>query len=836
MWHGIGNDLRYALRGLWRQPLFTLVAVLSLALGIGANAAIYSMFQQLLLQPLAVPQAQALVNLSSPGPKSGSTSNNQAGSRDSIFSYPMFRDLERLQRSLQGLAAHRSLAVNIGYQGSSRSGRGMLVSGRYFDLLGLLPAHGRLLTPGDDQPGGSRVVVLSHSYWQRTLAGAEVIGKLLRVNGEPLQIVGIAPAGFHGTTLGARAELFVPIGLRWVLQPELRMDAEDRQSYWVYLFGRLRPGIDRASAESELNRHYRQLIETVELPLHSGLDSAFVDAFRNQSLQLEDGQRGQSQLPRQAATPLAVLQAVAALVLLIACLNLANLLLARGSRRAGEFALRASIGGSRWRLLRQLLLEGVLLATLGGVLAWPLASLALQGLAPWLPAATAAELRLGLEPALLGSSLLLAAISVLLFALLPALQLAACAPIQSLRGDAGGSGGGRLAQRFRQTLAGGQMALSVAALALAGLFLHSLVNLSRVELGLETESIASFAISPQRNGYPPERSAALFEQLQSRLAALPGVVAVTTSLVPLLSHNEWSSSVAVEGFEQPADGDNSAYYNEVGSDFFTTFEVPLLAGRGFEPADRLGRPRVAVVNQRFAEKFGLGRDAVGKRMATQGGNPELDIEIVGVVADVGYSGVRAGAPEQFYLPRAQSREFGEAVFYVRTALAPESLLAELPALVAALDPELPVEQLQTLPQQIADNISVERFVGIMSAGFALLATALATLGLYGLLSYSLALRTREFGLRLAVGAAPGRLRALLLRQIAGLAAAGTLIGLGLALAIGRVAEGLLFGVSAWQPGVYAAAVLVLLLVTAAAGFGPAQRASRIDPMQALRHS
>lgn len=828
-------DLRHSLRSLVARPGFTLVAVLTLALGIGANTAIYSLYQQLVARPLPVSAPGELVNLSAPGPKWGSTSNSTTGTREEIFSYPMWRDLESGQSAFQGIAAHRNLRVNLAFQGQTQAGLAMMVSSSYFSVLGLNPALGRLLGPEDGAVVGEpRVAVLSHSYWQNQLgARTDVIGQPIKVNGETLTVIGVAAPGFTGTTTGFRAQVFVPLTLRWLLSPANPPDHENRKSYWLYLFARLKPGSDIQSAGVEINRLYQRLINEVEAPLNADMDATTMAQFKAKSITLAPGERGQSSLSRNATTPMLLLLAVATLVLLIACLNTANLLLARASTRAGELALRVSIGASRSRLLRQHLVESLLLALFGGLASLPVAKLCLMAIVALMPPDAAGAADPVLEIDVMLYALALGVATVLVFGLFPALQAARTAPIQALKGGTGGSGVSRIATHFRSALATVQIALSMVSLVLAGLFIQSLVNLSRVDLGMQLDALATFSISPARNGYTSERSRQLFDQLEQELAQLPGVTGVSTSIVTLLSNDNWGTNISVEGFHSENPGDAGAVYNEVGSSYFETMGLPLLAGRSFSDADSSKRPKVAIVNQRFAETFGLGTDVVGKRMAI-GDKGELDIEIVGLASDAHYDSVKSAPSEQFFLPRRQNSGIGELVYYVRSALPSEQLLRSLPGVVARLDPDLPVENLRTLPQQIRENLVIEHFVGVLSTAFALLATFLAASGVYGVLAYTLQQRTREIGLRLALGAAPQRVQAALLGQVGRMFLIGGSIGLALALALGDVAAALLYELNGNDPGVLIGATLLLAAIALLAGWWPARRAARIDPLVALR--
>jgi len=831
------KSLQFAFRSLLRSPFVTIVAILSLGLGIGANAAIFSMFDQMLLRSLPVPDPGRLVNLAAPGPKPGSQSSNNAGRMESIFSYPMFRDLEKAQTVFTGIAAHRTFGANLSYRKQTLNGDGMFVSGSYFQVLGLQPVLGRLLGPSDDRsPGESPVVVLSHAYWRtRFDASPSVLDDTIIVNGRPMTIVGVAPPGFDGTTLGNNPQVFAPITMRGLLggaSPPFT----DRRDYWVYLFARLKPGVPLEQARAAINVPYRGIVNDVEAPLQRGMSDQTLTQFRAKQITVEEGRRGQSSIHREAKAPLVLLLGVTGFVLLIACANIANLLLARGAARAPEMAVRLSIGASRWHLVRQLLVESCLLAALGGLAGLLCAGWTLDAILAMMPPNVAGTIQPGIDARVL---LYAAAVTLgtgLLFGLFPALHSTRPDLTAALKGVSGQPGGSRSAARFRTTLATLQIALSMTLLVSSGLFIRSLVNVSRVDLGLDTDRVVTFGLSPQLNAYPPERARALFERLEEELAAIPGVRGVTASLVPLLAGSNWGRTVDVEGFTRGPDTDAHANYNELGADYFRTLGSRLLAGREFTVADAAGAPKVAIVNEAFAKKFGLGRDAVGKRMGSAGpGARELDTEIVGLVRDVAYSEVKDPVPPAYYTPYRQDDRLGFMTFYARTALDPDPFLAAIPKVVAKLDPDLPVEELRTLSQQVEENVFVDRIITVLSTGFAILATLLAAIGLYGVLAYTVAQRTREIGVRMALGAAPGRVRGMILRQVGLMAAVGGGMGLAAALALGRAAQSMLFELAGHDPAVLAGAAATLGLVALGAGLVPAHRAAQVDPIRALRY-
>jgi predicted permease len=828
-------NLKLAVRRLAKTPFVTLVAVLSLGLGIGANAAIFSLFNQTLLQSLPVPDPDALVNLTGPGPKPGSQSCGQAGDCDAVFSHPMFRDLEQGQTVFTGLAAHVGFGANLAYRGHTMSGDGLLVSGSYFPVLGLQPALGRLLGPGDDPSAGSEpVVVLSHAYWTNRLgADTGILNHPLIVNGQPLTIVGVAPYGFRSTTLGLEPEVFVPITLREQLVP-WASGFDNRRSYWAYVFGRLKPGVSIEQARAGLNALYRPIITDVEAPLQTGMSEQAMARFLAKEVGVEPGRRGQSSVHGEARVPLIFLMAVTGIVLLIACANIANLLLARAAGRSAEMAVRLSIGASRRHLLAQLLTESMVLAVLGGLAGLLFAQWTLVSIAASLPAEVAAALTFTLETGVVAFAAVLALTTGLVFGMFPALHSTRPDLVSTLKAQAGQPSGARGAKWFRNGLVTSQIALSMALLASAGLFVKSLMNVSRVDLGVEIDSVITFGVSPDLSGYDSDRTRAFFDRAEQELAAIPGVTSVALSRVPLLAGSNWGSDVSVEGFERGPDTNANANFNQISPGYFRTLGVPLMSGREFTTADTIGAAPVAIVNEAFIRKFNLGRDAVGKRMAT-GNATDLTIEIVGVVRDAAYSQVKQEVPPLFFRPYRQSERVNGMSVYVRTSLAPESLLTTVQSTMGRIDPNLPLEELKTMPQQVRENVFLDRMISTLSASFALLATVLAAIGLYGVLAYTVAQRTREFGLRMALGADAGRVQRLVLRQVAVMTLVGGLVGAAGALALGHTARSQLYEMSPWDPAVFAAAALLLCLVAAAAGYIPAYRASRVDPMRALRY-
>jgi predicted permease len=831
-------NLKLALRSLTKSPVVTGVAVLSLALGIGANTAMFSLYDQLLRRPLPVREPEQLVNLGAPGPKAGATACTNEGSCEEVFSYPMFRDLERGQTVFTGIAAHVGFSANLGVPGQTpTNGTAIYVSGSYFPVLGVTPALGRLFTPQDDRSiGGHSIAVLSHPYWVSALgARASVLNETIYVNGQPMTIIGVAPRDFRGNrTMGVFPAVFVPLTMREVLSrgvPAL----EDRRAYWAYLFARLKPGVTMEQARERINATYRPIINDVEAPLQEGVSGTWLAEFRRREVTIQDGRHGQSRALHEATAPIVLLFGITGIVLFIACANIANLLLARATSRSMEMAVRLSLGATRKQLVTQLLTESFLLATLGGTLSMVLAKWT-QGIVISSAPADAASFIAGMlnTPVLLFAASLSLATG-LLFGLFPAMHSTRLDLITAIRGNTGQRSGARSAARFRTSLVTVQIALSMALLGAAGLFVKSLINVSRVDLGLETENVVTFRVQPELNGYETARSLALINRLQQELASAPGVMAVAASVIPLLNGSSMGGTVSVEGFEKDPDVESSASFNLVSAGYFRALGVPLLAGREFESADFSGAQKVAIVNEAFAKKFNLGRNAVGKFMSQSDGvDSKPDIQIVGLVGNAKYSAVKDEIPPLFFTPFTQNATVGSMYFYARTSGDPALLVREVPGLVARLDPNLPVQNLKTLAAQANDSIMADRLIGAISAAFAVLATLLAAIGLYGVMAYAVAQRTREIGVRMALGASGGRVRAMVLTQVARLTAVGAVMGVAGALAFGRAARSMLFGLGASDPVVIGGAVLLLTAVALAAGFVPAYRASRVHPMQALR--
>ena len=834
------TNIRLALRMLLKTPVVTGVAVLSLALGIGSNTAIFSLYSQLVLRPLPVADPDGLVNLASPGPKPGPCDRDNAGECAETFSYPMFRDLEREQGVFTSIAAHKGLRANVVHQGRAATVQGTQVSGSYFATLGLQPAAGRLFGPEvDEAVGGHPVVVLSHDFWQAEFGGSpDALGDVLVVNGTSLTIVGVGPPGFRGTTINMPCDFFVPITMNGLLSRG-RGSFDDRRAYWTYLFARLEPGVSVEQARAVLEPLYRSILADVEAPLQTAMSAQTLARFRDRPLRITPGRLGQTRMSRDLQrVGLLFVLGITGTVLLIACANIANLQLARSAARTGEMAVRLSLGASRRHLLTQLLTESCLLALLAGAVALVMAHWTLRFVWTLLPGAAVSDVLRGafeLDPNAIPFTAAVSLATAVAFGLLPALYSTRVDPIAVLKDEAGHPGGNRSAARFRRSLVVAQLALALALLVVSGLFIESLGNMNRIDLGLRMDGVVTFRLQPELNGYGAARNRDLFESVETALSARPGVAGVTASTGGVLAFAGSGSpaEMLVQGLEAGPDTNRTALLNHVGTDYFRTLGIPLLAGRTFSASDTAGAPRVAVVNEAFARKFDLGRNAVGALIGRGGLDAELDTEVVGVVADTRPSFASTVPPPLAFVPYRQE-DVGGLWFFVRGSGRPDDVMRSIPGLVAGIDRNLPVVFLMPLAR-MAELNDPSRVATVLLTAFAALAMLLAAVGLYGVLAYAVALRTRELGLRMALGADARRLRAMVLGQVGRMALAGGAVGLALALGLERVLRSLLYEIDSLPLGVFAAALAGLAAVALASGFVPAHRASRIHPMEALRH-
>ena len=772
------HDLRYAVRTLLKTPAFTAIVVLTLALGIGANTAIFSLTDQLLLRLLPVKNPQQLVMFENPGPFQGRTNNSNT------FSYPMYRDFRDRNTVFDGVIASFSTSLTLTVDGEAERVSGELVSGNYFDVLGVRPIAGRALTPDDDQvANGSQAAMISYGYWMRRFGGdRSVVTRTIALNGHPMTIVGITPPGFFGISIGQSADVLVPVTLKAQMTPTWD-DLENRRSRWLVLMARLKPGVSATQAEAGMNVLYRQINELEAKALENASASTH-DRFVAKHLFVKAGAKGPSDLRREFSTPILVLMGMVGLVLLIACANVANLLLARGAARQKEVAIRLALGAGRRGIVRQRLVESLLLALAGAAIGLPLAWGATALLVRTLPSQSAEQtLTATPDVRIVFFALAVSMLTAVLFGLAPAVQSTRPELTSTLKDEAAGVIGGTGHARFRQALVVAQVGLSVLLLAGATLFARSLYNLRSVNPGFDTEHLLAFAVDPSLSGYSHERTVRVFRDLQHRIAAVPDVLAASPSVIPLLTDNEWRSSVTVEGFQAKEGADMNPDINSVGPQYFATMRQPLVAGREFTDRDVEGAPKVAIVNEAMARYF-FGRDnPLGRHVGFRRNG--ADLEIVGVVNDFKNANLREEPKRFLFLPFAQTDELNEMTFYVRARGDAAAATAAVRAAVQQVDSHLPVYGMKTMATQVDESLFIERMVAGLSVAFGALATLLAAIGLYGVMSYSVARRTREIGIRMALGAERTAVLWLVLREVALLVALGVAIGVPTAIGLSR---------------------------------------------------
>ena len=839
------GDFRYALRTLRRSPGYMAVAAMTLALGIGANTAIFSLLDQILLRLLPVKNPQQLVLLTMRGHHYG---NNWGGN---AISHPMFRDFQAHNDVFSGMFCRFRDPVSLTFAGQSERVNAELVSGTYFSVLGVNTILGRAFTPEDDRvPLGHPLVMLTYDYWKRRFGGDPgTVGKNLIVNGHNMTVAGVVQPGFDGVELGYSTKIFIPIMMQdWIVVGNRKM-LTDRRTRWVNAFGRLKPGVSLTQAKASLAPFMDSMLEMeVKEAAFSHASAYDREQFLKSWMDVLPGSQGRSYTRRELATPLWVLMATTGVVLLIACANLANLLLARATGRQKEIAVRLAIGASRVRIISQLLTETLALAGLGGIAGLAIAFWADKALLRIYLPADSADLNISTLPdfRILVFTLTVTVLTGVVFGLVPAFQTTRPDVGRVLKDEAGAVVGGGHAG-LRKTLVVAQVALSLLLLIGAGLFLRSLKNLSNLGPGFPVERLVGFNIDPSLGGYTPERSKIYYQQLTNALCSVPGVESVGLASMRILENNEWDSGMTVEGYT-PAKPEDRAqpYMNQIGPGYFATLGVPIVAGRDFRitddheikkgPEEDDWTPTTVMINEKFAKKFFPGRNPLGLHLGF-GRDPgtRTDMEIIGVVKDIKYTNLRDEIPEQAYIPYMGSHFLGGMTVYIRTGVDPNLLMPAVREKVRELDTNLPIYGLRTTETQISNSLVTERMIASLSTVFGFLATMLAVIGLYGVMSYTVAQRTREIGIRMALGAEQRKVVWMVMRGVLQLIGIGVLAGIPAALALTRVVESQLFGLTGHDPRTLGISTVALTVVACAAGYIPALRASRLDPMKALRY-
>jgi predicted permease len=813
------QDLRYAARALWKNPGFTLVAALTLGLGIGANTAIFSAVDRLLVRLLPVDDPERLVVLSGRG---------EQGGGDPDFPWPTYLDYRDRNDVLSGLLAYKETPMNLSESGQSERVTGAVVSGNYFDVLGVTPALGRAFLPEEDRtPGAYPVAVLSYGLWARRFgADPKLVGHEIALNTYRFTVIGIAPPEFRGVRRGITPDVYVPAQMIAQAWPtSVPGGLNDRRFSWANLMGRLKPGVSRAQAQASL----------------TALSKRIMQEYPNSTwpvVGVTDGSQGENEGIKGWRTPLKLLMATVALVLLIACVNVANLLLARAAARRRELGVRLALGASRSRLVRQLMAESFLLAALGAVLGllfavWLGGALAAYGPPTGESANPLIDARLDWRA--LAFTMALSLLTSLVFGLLPAWKSSNPNLTVTLKEDTAGFGApDRI--RVRSALVAAQIALSLVVLVCAGLCLRSLQKLQKIDVGFDASKALVMGIDLSLSGYKDAQGRQFYDELLERVSALPGVESASLARGVPLSGDRMGMSVGVEGYVSPNKRPPAFALNVVGPRYCGTLKMPLLAGRDFTERDTANSLPVAIINAAAARMYFPNQNPLGKHLSFFGppGQAPPTAEIIGVVGDSRYRSLTDSARPSLLLPYAQHYEPALSL-HLRTAAAPSALVEAVRGVVRSLDPNLPVTNIRTLAEQRDNSIYSERMTAGLLTAFGGLALLLAALGIYGVMAYAVTQRTREIGIRMALGAQGADVLGLILRQGGWLIAAGVVIGIAGAFAATRYVKSALYEVSATDPLTFALAPLLLASVALAACYVPARRATKVDPLESLRH-
>jgi len=828
---GIWQDLRFGGRMLKKSPGFTATAVISLALGIGANTGLFSLVNAVLLGSLPVRNPQELVVVQYTTPES---SGDVA---DDDYSYPMYRAIRNKNTVFSGVLCRSGLELNASLGGQSERVSGELVSGNYYETLGVTPYLGRLIAPDDDRvPGEGAVAVLSYGYWQRRFGGdGSIVGRDILLNSAPMRVIGVTPAGFYGTDLGRNPDIRVPMMMAKVFRPVPANRLENPRHSWLTILARRKPEVTTGQAQAALDLLYHQ--ELSDELAGSDLSPHEREKRMGQRIRLEAGNQGFAHMRSEMERPLMLMFGATAMVLLIACANLVNLIMARNAKRRQEVAVRLAIGAGNGRLVRQWLTESLLLSAIGGAAGVAVAYWAKTALIGFMPREYAMNLRAPLDWRVLVFALAATMLTGLLSGLAPALELGRAHVAPSMREGVPATSVPERLLSLRSALVFGQVALSLPLLIGAGLFLHSLANLRGVNTGFTKENVYLATLNPSLNAYPRERVKEVYDELLTRVRALPGVKAASLTTSSVISGGWDQEGVRVEGYTPGLDENMNPNAALVSTGYFATLGIPVVKGRDFTEQDTAGRAKVAIVNETMARYFFGDRDPLGKKMSVSDEkDAPLDIEIVGVVKDAKYVRVTEATKRHFYTPMAQEPRLADMTLQVRTSTEEEARhIGEMvKAQLREIDANVPLYAATTLEIQIDNSLVRERLLTWLSGVFGVLATLLAAVGLAGVVAFSVARRTKEIGIRMALGAQSGDILREVLARVTALVAAGLMVGLALAFWVSRAAGSVLFEVKPSDPAAFVGACVVLGMAAMMAGYWPARRAVKVDPMVALR--
>jgi len=830
--HTLWQDIRFGVRMLGRSPVFTLMAVASLSLGIGANSAIFQLLDAVRLRNLPVKDPQQLVEVRVDSREKGRT--GQFMDRYPHMTNPLWEQIRQHPEPFSEMFAWGNTTFDLSTGGEAHDAQGLWVSGEFFRGLGVAPVAGRVFTAEDDRRGcGNPGAVISYGFWQRQFGGSRAaVGSKLLLDGHPFEVLGITPPQFFGMDVGHAFDIAVPICAEPLLAGKTSV-LDSRWSWFLSVIGRLKPGVSLEQATAELRAASLGIFEAT---VPAELAAPLARNYRDFQLKLESASAGLSDLRHNYETPLWLLAGIAGVVLLIACANLANLLLARATTRAREIAVRLALGASRMRLVRQLLVESLLLALLGASIGIALAGFLSRGLVAFLTTTQdVVFVDLALDWRILAFTTALAGLTTVLFGLAPALRGTRIAPAETIKAGGRGTTGRREGYRFERALVSTQVALSLVLLFAAALFVRTFRNLAQQNPGFRDRGVLEVDLDLRRTDWPAARFDSLRHELAERLGSIPGVDAAAEAEEYPMS-GEWSN----ENFRSDAGTDEQGWkissFCMVSPGYFRALGTPILAGRNFSESDVAGAPRVAVVSQAFARTFFPGADPVGKtfRMQAEPNNPEPVFEIIGVAGDVKYETMREEFKPLVYLAMwQQQRAFESMTFVVHAQRPTADVVAAVKHIMGEISPAISI-RFYLLHTKVEESLLAERLMASLSGFFGALATLLAVLGLYGVISYTTARRRNEIGIRMALGAQPGEVVGMILRQAGMLIAIGLVAGAVLAVLLARAAKALLYGLQPGDPGTLLLSLVLLATVGLLAGYLPARRASRVDPMLALR--